>query len=98
MGPASDRRGQHPEKPATFPPPDHYTALTMDVRWLQEKFDELLKQQQDVLLTLSTVLTRLDALEEKAERASFKLDGPGPLVPGVPEDDFDFRGPSRFTE
>ena len=91
MGPASDRRVAQPDKTPV-------ERLTAEVRWLQDRFRDLLKQQQDVLSALSGALVRLDALEEKAERASFKLDGPGPLVPGVPEDDFDFRGPSRFTE
>lgn len=88
MGPASDRRGQHPEKTPV-------ERLTAEVRWLQDRFQELLKQQQDVLSALSGALVRLDALEEKAECSSFKLDGP---LPGCPEDGFDFRGPSRFTE
>ena len=91
MGPASDRRVAQPDKTPV-------ERLTAEVKWLQEKFKGLLQQQQDVLLHLSGILTRVDALEEKAERSSFKLDGPGPLVPGVPEDGFDFRGPSRFTE
>jgi predicted nucleic acid-binding Zn-ribbon protein len=70
MGPASD---DQTEKPATFPLLDHYTALTMDVRWLQEKFDELLKQQQNILLTLSEVLTRVDGFEKQVATLEKRL-------------------------
>jgi len=70
--------------------------LKEEVVWLQGKFKDLLEQQQKVLVTLSEVLTRLDAVEGQVNRPSFRLDGPGPLVPGAPEDDFDFRGPPRF--
>ena len=91
MGPASDRRSDLTHKPPL-------SAVTAEVLWLQRKFDELLEQQQSLLVTLSEVLKRLDALENKsAVYGGPVLDGPGPVV-DTPAYVFDFRGPSRFTE
>jgi len=56
MGPASDRRGDQTEQPLL-------SVVSLEVRWLQNKFGELLEQQQNVLTTLSGVLTRVDVLE-----------------------------------
>ena len=41
--------------------------LGAELVWLQGKFKDLLVQQQSVLVTLSNVLTRLDALEKTVD-------------------------------
>jgi hypothetical protein len=59
MGPASDRRVDLPEKPLL-------EVVALEVKWLQEKFGELLKQQQSILMTMSKLLDRITALESEA--------------------------------
>ena len=56
MGPASDRKVAQTEQPLL-------SVVSLEVKWLQEKFGELLEQQQNVLLHLSGILTRVDGLE-----------------------------------
>jgi hypothetical protein len=58
MGPASDRRVEQTEKTLL-------EVLALEVKWLQEKFGELLKQQQSILLTMSDMLDRVAMLENK---------------------------------
>lgn len=59
MGPASDRRVEQTEKTLL-------EVLALEVKWLQEKFGELLKQQQSILLTMSKLLDRITVLESEA--------------------------------
>jgi hypothetical protein len=45
--------------------------LPWEIVWLQEKFGELLKQQQSILTTMSDMLDRISALEREAFPARF---------------------------
>ena len=42
------------------------SVVSLEVMWLQEKFGELLKQQQSILVTMSNMLDRITALESEA--------------------------------